>query len=235
MKQILPITIILVLLLTAVCIFKGCGNQATTAEEPTIVASDDVKADSGHMVRKSTFTGSYARMFNDLPDAHMAAAERYGIPPITALSDVWRLPRPIERISSCEDFEIDELTHSYPYLVPDAARLLHDIGSAFRDSLRSRGYAEYRPIVTSALRTQASVRRLSRRNVNAVSNSSHLYGTTFDITHTKYSRVGTEGRECHPMELKRILAEVLIDLRDRGRCLVKYERKQPCFHITVSH
>ncbi len=238
MKQILPIIIILTLLLTAVCLFKGCdGNNAASA--PGVIAevggSSAQSSGDDEKVRKSTFVGSYARVFNDKPDAHMAAADRYGITPIMTLSDAWNLRQPIERISSCPDFEVDELTHSYPYLVPDAARLLHAIGSAFRDSLKHRGYAEYRPIVTSVLRTQESVRRLSRRNVNAVSNSAHLYGTTFDITHAKYSQIGTDGSECHPAELKRILAEVLVDLRDRKQCLVKYERKQPCFHITVCH
>lgn len=31
----------------------------------------------------------------------------------------------------------------------------------------------------------------------------------------------------------KIMAEVLNDLRNRGRCNVKFERKQSCFHITV--
>lgn len=33
--------------------------------------------------------------------------------------------------------------------------------------------------------------------------------------------------------MKRALGEVLRDLRYEGRCFVKYEVKQGCFHITV--
>ena len=29
------------------------------------------------------------------------------------------------------------------------------------------------------------------------------------------------------------MAEILNDLRNHGRCYVKFERKQSCFHITV--
>lgn len=233
MKDILPITLILVLLITAVCLFKGPGSSVKPVENDNVetVSAD---ADSGETVIKSKFTGSYAKNFNDLPDRHMESANRLGIKPIGSLKDVWHLHQPIEKVSTCADFVVDDLTHSYAYLVPDAAHLLHEIGSAFRDSLTSRGYSEYRPIVTSVLRTMESVKRLKRGNVNSVENSAHLYGTTFDISHVRFNKVNDQGRNCSEGELKRVLAEVLLDLRDRHRCWVKHERKQACFHITVA-
>ena len=36
-----------------------------------------------------------------------------------------------------------------------------------------------------------------------------------------------------PYELTKVLAEVLRDERDAGRILVKYEKKEHCFHITA--
>ena len=33
--------------------------------------------------------------------------------------------------------------------------------------------------------------------------------------------------------LKWVLSEVLKDLRKQGRCHIKYEKRQGCFHITV--
>ena len=82
------------------------------------------------------------------------------------------------QVRSCADFYVDDLRHSYPYLVPEAAALLHDIGAAFNDSLEARGGGSYRMKVTSLLRTPYTVRSLRRVNRNAVGESTHFYGTT---------------------------------------------------------
>lgn len=176
--------------------------------------------------------GNLARQFNDLNDAHLEVASAVGIPPIHSLRDVWHLKKPIERVTTCEDFIVDSLTHSFPYLVPGAAALLHDIGRGFRDSLQSRGGGDYRIIVTSVLRTSESVGRLRRRNINSTENSAHLYGTTFDISYIRFQPSDSVGVMRREGDLKNLFAEVLMDLREQGRCLVKYERKQGCFHIT---
>ena len=73
---------------------------------------------------------------------------------------------------------------------------------------------------------------LRRRNRNASDNSAHQYGTTFDISYIRFMPGQSDYRlndEC----MKNVLGEVLNDLRNRGRCYVKFERKQSCFHITV--
>ena len=94
-----------------------------------------------------------------------------------------------------------------------------------------------RIIVTSVLRTEKDVKRLRRRNTNASSNSTHAYGTTFDISWKRFQKV--EDEDGRPMQdvgadtLKLVLAEVLRDLRRADRCYVKYEIKQACFHITT--
>lgn len=36
-----------------------------------------------------------------------------------------------------------------------------------------------------------------------------------------------------PDRLKLVLAQVIFDLKNEGRCYVKHERQQACFHITV--
>lgn len=35
-----------------------------------------------------------------------------------------------------------------------------------------------------------------------------------------------------PYELTKVLGEVLRERKKAGKCLVKYERKEHCFHIT---
>ena len=134
-------------------------------------------------------------------------------------------------------FHVDRLKTSIPYLVPCAAILLHDIGRAFYDSLDVKGVPLHMIITTSVLRTKEHISRLRRHNVNATENSCHIYGTTFDICYNRYKTVedpdGLSRRTVSNDTLKWVLSEVLRDFRAAGRCYVKYEVKQGCFHITV--
>ena len=83
--------------------------------------------------------GHLRPLFNDSNHVQLEAARAIGIRPIETIADAWHTSRPLVPVSSCKDFYIDELKHSYPYLVPEASRLLHDIGAAFNDSLAARG------------------------------------------------------------------------------------------------
>ena len=119
-----------------------------------------------------------------------------------------------------------------PYLVPKAAKLLGDIGKAFRDTVKARGGKEYRIKVTSLMRSSYSVSRLKRRNRAATENSCHLYGTTFDISWTNFD-CRDSSYVVSLEDLKNILAEVVYDKREQGRCYAIFERKRGCFHITA--
>lgn len=172
---------------------------------------------------------NYQRTFNDMNPRHLQAAKACGIEPITSEEDMEEKLDEIEEIESCRFYTVDKLTHSLPYLVPKAEELLKDIGRNFRDSLDSKGLPSRKVIVTSVLRTAATVKDLRKSNINASANSAHVYGTTFDIAYARYDG----GKEGERDKLKTVLAEVLRDLRDAGRCYVRYEYKQGCFHITV--
>lgn len=176
--------------------------------------------------------GRLAEVFNDSNKFQYAHAERLGIRPITSLYDTYYTTRPLRHITSCGLYQVDSLTHSLPFLVPQASRLLEDIGCNFIDSLGSRGADGYRVLVTSLLRTSSSVRKLRRVNVNATDSSTHKFGTTFDLSYTRFHCLDTT-RTISQEDLKNLLAEVLYDMRRQGRCLVKYERKTGCFHVTV--
>lgn len=175
---------------------------------------------------------SHGRVFNDSNYLHLNAANTIGISPIENIEDAWNIDRPIVKIESCSDFFVDNLTHSLPYLVPEANNLLHDIGRSFRDSLLARGGGDYRVKVTSILRTRSSIKKLRRRNRNAVGGSAHLYGTTFDLSYSNFACDSLSVPRTTE-DLKLLLAEILINYRDEGRCYVKHERKQSCFHITT--
>jgi len=177
----------------------------------------------------------YSKLFNDLNDAHLAVAKRIGLKEIPhSRSDISSIGG-LVRIENCNKYIVDDLTHSVPFLTAGAASELDCIASAFCDSLSSKGLlTNYRLIVTSVLRTEEDVLRLQRSgNPNASDNSSHCYGTTFDIAYTRYfcTTDETEAR-MQPFELTKVLGEVLLDEKKAGRCIVKYERKEHCFHIT---
>lgn len=186
----------------------------------------------GVKMRINYLGGTLGRVFNDSNHLHIRTAEAIGIKPVASVVDAWKAGASLERLTTCREYYLDNLTHSLPYLVPRAHRLLTDIGAAFRDSLEARGGGDYRIKVTSVLRTPALVKKLRRRNRNAVDTSAHLFATTFDISYAKFicDSVTTPRTQ---EDLKNLLGEVVNDMRRRGRCYVKYERKQSCFHITA--
>lgn len=186
----------------------------------------------GRKLRINGLGGYLGRVFNDSNKLHIAVAEAHGIRPLHTLEDVWSQAVKLERLQTCEAYYLDNLTHSLPYLTPRAHRLLTDIGLAFRDSLDARGGGYYRIKVTSVLRTPALVKKLRRRNRNAVDTSAHLFGATFDISYLKFICDSTNIPRTQE-DLKNLLAEVVEAQRKKGRCYVKYERKQSCFHITA--
>ena len=176
--------------------------------------------------------GVLGRVFNDSNYKHLQAARELGIEPIKDMSDLWNLKRPLVRIRSNRYYFVDELTHSLPFLVPEAADLLMEISRNWVDTMQARGGGDYRLKVTSVLRTPATVKQLRRRNRNAVDTSAHCFGTTFDISYAKFICDSVTLPRTQE-DMKNLLGEILYDLRDKGRCYVKYERKQGCFHITT--
>jgi hypothetical protein len=185
----------------------------------------------GHRIHINS-VGACHRVFNDSNYLHIAVASKIGIKPINNLTDAWKAGASLVRLKSCEAYYLDHLSHSLPYLVPKADKLLTDIGIAFRDSLKARGGGDYRIKVTSVLRTPALVKHLRRRNRNAVDTSAHLYGTTFDISYAKFI-CNNPAVPTTQEDMKNLLAEVVFAMREKGRCYVKYEYKQACFHITA--
>lgn len=88
--------------------------------------------------------------------------------------------------------------------------------------------------VTSVTRTVADVKKLRKRNTNSSANSAHQYGTTFDVSWARFTKVDeSDTLEIDKDRLKMVLAMVLRDLKKADRCYVKHERKQGCFHITA--
>lgn len=180
---------------------------------------------------------NYSRLFNDMNGAHLSSAKRLGIErPIKSRDEADSELDNLVKISNNKHYTVDYLTHSIPYLTNGAAELLEMIGSEFTRAVEEEGYKASRIIVTSVLRTQEDVRKLQKSgNVNASSNSAHCYATTFDITYARFDR-GTKfqplRKAAQTKRLKKILGDVLHELHKEGKCYIKYEINQHCFHIT---
>ena len=180
----------------------------------------------------------FAKEFNDKNDVQLEVAQAIGVPPVKNREAAEELKSKLVKLEATDTYVIDSLTHSIPYLIPSAKELLDDIGRIFQDSLSSKGLNPYKLIVTSVLRTEDDIASLRKRNVNASENSTHRYGTSFDLSYWRYVKIpelrGRPYEDVPPEYLRATLSQVLKDLHDQGdRCFVKYEKKQNCFHITV--
>ena len=177
------------------------------------------------------------REFNDMNDTHLKAAQSVGIKPLASREEITGASKKLYMIGGPlrfgEPYVVDKLTHSSPFLVKEAVDLLHDIGNAFQDSLKNKHLPPYSVLVSSVLRTDEDVKKLTKRNINASQRSVHCYGTTVDISYKRFVKHDDEGKDANQAHLKAVLAEVLRDLKKQGRCYVKHEVKQACFHITV--
>lgn len=182
---------------------------------------------------------NYASLFNDQNGVQLKAAALFGIKqPLKNRNAADEVKDGLVQIRDNSYYSIAKLTYSIPYLTYGAAELLDMIGKNFLDSLESKGLNPNKIVVTSVLRTQEDIKKLQKSgNTNAVNNSAHCYATTFDIAYAHYDKSYFKNfRFCESVEhetLKKVLGEVLRDLRKQKKCYVKYEVKQKCFHVTT--
>lgn len=189
----------------------------------------------GHLVQYPGRTFDYKSKFNDLQARQLEAASRIGLPrPPKDRADAASMRRQLVEIKTNDNYIVDSLTHSVPFLIPVAARELDAIGEEWADILARNGLPHYRFYVTSVLRTQEDIKYLQRSgNINSVTRSCHCYGTTFDLAYMRYDKVTRTRDYMHEDNLKLVLGQVLLNHQRAGKIYVKYEWKQSCFHITV--
>ena len=182
----------------------------------------------------------FAKEFNDKNDVQLEVAQAIGVPSVQNREAAEKLKTKLVKLEDTDTYVIDSLTHSIPYLIPSAKELLDDIGRIFQDSLSAKGLNPNKLIVTSVLRTEDDIAALRKHNVNASENSTHRYGTTFDLSYWRYVKIaefrGRPYEDVPPEYLRATLSQVLKDLHDQGnRCFVKYEKKQNCFPLHSGH
>ena len=221
----------LVLLLVGLLfVFSSCGKRSV---EQSSSAKSDLPEDI--LVAYPGRTFSYKDKFRDTQSKQEQAAKAIGLStPPQNRQQAAKMRSKLSLIKTNENYIVDSLTHSIPYLVPVAAAELESIGREFADILQRNNLPHYRFYVTSVLRTKDDVKYLQKSgNVNATTNSCHCYGTTFDLAYYRYDKVTRTREYMHQDNIKLVLAQVLLNHQRAGKIYVKYEWKQACFHITV--
>ena len=223
------------------CAFPGVADSGRKPVVCEVITGPRAVAAShlpdGELPHRIYSVHSYREAFPDSNAVQLVAARRWGVRPVRDRRDAEDRRSELVFMGASPYYRVDPLQASIPYLVPRASILLQDIGQAFFDSLQVKGVPLHRFIVTSVLRSQADVSRLRRYNPNATEQSCHLYGTTFDIAYNCFEKIDSvpdfEGADATHRVLLNTLGETLKELRDDGRCYVKFERGQPCYHITT--
>lgn len=109
-------------------------------------------------------------------------------------------------------------------LMPKAILFLDQLSILYQQKCTDNRI-EYIPFeITSATRSNESVKKLTKTNINARDNSAHLRGKTFDISYNAFYK--------QERQLDLFIAS-LNALKKENRCFVKYERNG-CLHITVN-
>ncbi len=231
------------LLLAAVAMLPTCGDSDD--EKVSYVISDETplpdsvlaapklpRGGEEHKMKSNIVAGRLKDIFNDSNSLQLQAAQAIGIDPVVDLRSAFNMKRPIVKVSTCKYYYVATMRDGMPYLVPKAAQLLNQIATAFHDTIVARGGKDYRLRVNSMLRTDYSVANLQKHNQNASSQSCHRYGTTFDISYSKFDCIDPS-YVIDQESLKNILAEIIYDFRARGKCYAIFESKQACFHVTA--
>jgi hypothetical protein len=166
-------------------------------------------------------------LFTDGISAHELAYKKEGIKTQKNSLELNNLESKgvLKKITTNDYYIVRDMEYSDPFLLPKAADLLTDISTLYMSKIDKAGL-KYIPFeITSATRTIESVERLQRDNENAIKNSAHLNGKTFDIGYINFAN--------YPKQ-RALFISVLKSFREENKCFVKYEIGQKCFHITAN-
>ena len=182
---------------------------------------------------------SPSNKLNDPNEIHLIQAQKNGLKiPFTTTEDFLSKIDELKRksilieVTDNKFYQLKSLSHSKPYLIPEAVDMLNEIGYRFQKRLKDKKYKNYRFRITSLLRTQETQSSLSHFNHNATLHSAHLYGTTVDISYKNFYNTKNDTIESS-YEAVQTLTNVLLEMRQQCKFLAVRERHQSCFHITV--
>ena len=130
----------------------------------------------------------------------------------------------LKNIESNDFYIVRNFNHSQPLLLPKAVSFLDKLSISYQQKCTENN-KQYVPFeITSATRSKKSIRDLRKKNKNAIEDSPHLRGKTFDISYAAFT--------VNESQLK-LFITALSELKSQNECFVKFERNG-CLHITVN-
>jgi hypothetical protein len=102
------------ILLIGAALLTGCAGCSNNTAEQEEITEDSLVWYPGR-------TFSYKLKFNDLQTKQHAVASRIGLPrPPKDRTDAASMRRQLVEITTTENYIVDSLTHSVPFLIPSA-------------------------------------------------------------------------------------------------------------------
>ena len=199
----------------------------------TTACATSKSSNEGETFRDDNVSMQSTYQFKDVNGAQLYAAKKYGVTPIDSRAKLENNHRRLKLVESNGYYLVDRLKDSAPYLTKGAKNLLKEIGKRFQEELDKEGYREHRIIVTAMFRTRRDIAIAQQTKSSTNDNSAHLYGTTFDISFSRFNRTGTSGKAVSNETMCNILGKVIYNLREEGECWPIFERAQHCIHVTV--
>lgn len=197
-----------------------------------------------------------ASLLRDVNAIQIARARQLGIPRGASVEPLTQTGRLVEIADTTPYWIVRELTYSEPFVTPSAEAMLIEIGKRFHARLDSLGIPRYRLDITSVLRTPEKQSALRRANSNASRiESAHEFGTTVDIAYRRYAPPAQDSIGNIPLdaaarlladsvmvdvgrrraaELQAVLGRVMRDMQREGLLMVRMEKSQTVYHITVA-
>ena len=196
------------------------------------------------------------RLKRDVNAVQIARAKQLGITPGASVETLTQSGRLVMLADTTPYWVVRDLTYSVPYVTPAAEAMLLEIGKRFHERLDSLDIPRYRLDITSVLRTpeKQSALRKANRNASRIV-SAHEYGTTVDIAYRRYAPPEQDSIDNIPLdaaarlvadsimvdvgreraaELQAVLGRVMAEMQREGLLMVRMERSQTVYHITVA-
>ncbi len=234
----------LIALVSLALLFVTCSS---TNEEKEVMLVEDISMQQEQMIDFQP-TKKHSSLYDKLKKSkylrdpnkmHIQAGRELGILPFRKNADFLAVRDSIlenEFLFYLEDGEYyrkKKMSHSYPYLTKETIELIEELSKRFQENLLKKGQCNYSLLITSALRTEESQRKLRGRNRNATRDTtSHLFGASFDVSYWDFYR-NSDGAIHRYKNLQKILTNTIKEMRNEKKCLVIKETGHYCFHITV--
>lgn len=232
-------------LIGVLLLFSFCA--CTSSEEKEVMQVEELSMQQEQTIdfernkKHSSLYGKLkrSRYLRDPNKMHIRAGKELGIEPFRKNADFLAVRDSIlsnEILFYLEDGEFyrkKKMSHSYPYLTKEAIDLIKELSERFQKNLEKKEQENYSLLITSALRTEESQKKLRRSNRNATKDTtSHLFGASFDVSYWDFYR-NSNGEIYRYKNLQKILTNTIKELRNEKKCLVIKETGHYCFHITV--